>query len=105
MNARWLVLTDGSAPVRSPYDQAARVILERPKDPVAPPPEPPHETAILDVSQLQDPAESADELLSAIGGAELRFRVGVEVRGELAEADRAGVDEILREVAEDLKSG
>ena len=107
MNARWLVLTDASAPVDSGYDKAAQVVLERPKK--APPPAPPvggqHPPAVLDVSQLQDLAESAPMLLAAVGGAELRFQVGVSVEGDVSDEVRAKVDVTLSEVSEDLKSG
>ena len=104
VNGRWLVLTDASAPVQSPYDQAARVVLERPKDEPPPPPPTVPETAILDVSQLQDLAENASELLIAAGGAELSFRVGVSLQGDVPHDVRERVDAILGEVADGLKS-
>ena len=106
MNARWLVLTDSSASVDSGYDKAAQVVLERPKK--VPQPRPSatqHPPAVLDVSQLQDLAESAPGLLAAVGGAELRFHVAVSIQGEIGDGARAKVDETLTEVSEDLKSG
>ena len=106
VNARWLVLADGSEPVASTYDQAARVVLEVPaKAPVPEPPTTSAALAVLDVAQLQDLAEGAAELLAAVEGAELRFRVGVEVDGEIDDSARERVDAILAEVADDLKSG
>ena len=106
VNARWLVLTDSSAPVDSGYDKAAQVVLERPKK--APRPGPPaggeQSPAVLDVSQLQDLAEIAPKLLATVGGAELRFHVGVSVEGDLSDEARAQVDATLGEVSEDLKS-
>ena len=104
VNGRWLVLTDASAPVRSAYDQAAKVVLERPKDDLPPPPPPAPKTATLDVSQLQDLAESASELLNAVEGAELSFRVGVGLTGEVTDKARERVDAILAGVADDLKA-
>ena len=104
VNGRWLVLTDASAPVRSAYDQAARVVLERPREEPPPPSPSAPETAILDVSQLQDLAERGGELLAAVGGAELSFRVGVGLKGEVTERTREGVDAILAEVSDDLKA-
>ena len=104
VNSRWLVLTDASAPVQSAYDQAARVVLERPSEEPPPSSPPAPETATLDVSQLQDLAESASELLAAVGGAELSFRVGVGLKGEVTDKARERVDAILAGVAEDLKS-
>ncbi len=90
----------------SGYDKAAQVVLERPKK--APRPGPPaggqHSPAVLDVSQLQDLAESAPKLLAAVGGAELRFHVGVSVEGDVSDKARAEVDTTLREVSDDLKS-
>lgn len=105
VNGRWLVLADASAPVQSSFDQAGGVVLERPKD-AGPPPPPPTgpDSATLDASQLQDLAESAGELLAAVGGAELSFRVGVSLKGDVADKARERVDAILAEVADDLKS-
>ena len=59
----------------------------------------------MDVSQLQDLADAASDLLTAIGGAELRFRVGVTLEGEVTDQVRTKVDEKLSRVSEDLKSG
>ena len=103
--SRWVVLAAGSAPIESTYDQAARVVVERPKKapPVKPPPSG-HPPAVLDVSQLQDLADRAAELLAAVGGAELRFDVGVSVKGDVSDKARAEVDATLAEVSEDLKS-
>lgn len=105
VNSRWVVLAQGSAPIDSAYDQAARVVLERPKKapPVVPPPTR-HPPAVLDVSQLQDLAEKAADLLAAVGGAELRFHVGVSVKGDLTDKARAEVDATLAEVSKDLKA-
>ena len=105
VNSRWVVLAQGSAPIDSAYDQAARVVLERPKKapPVVPPAtqQPP---AVLDVSQLQDLADKAADLLAAVGGAELRFHIGVSVKGDVTDKARTEVDATLAEVSEDLKS-
>ena len=104
VNGRWLVLTDASAPVQSAYDQAARVVLERPRGDAPPPSPSAPETATLDVSQLQDLAERGGELLAAVGGAELSFRVGVGLKGEVTDNTRERVDAILAGVADDLKA-
>ncbi len=106
VNGRWLVLTDRSEPVDSPFDRAAGVVLEQPRKDAAPKAtRPGRPSAVLDVSQLQDLAEGTPRLLDAVGGSELAFHVRVEVKGRVGDAARARVDAILEEVSEDLKSG
>lgn len=105
VNARWLVLSDGSAPSDSAYDRAARIMLEEPARQVVPKPaSTERRPAVLYTNQLQDLAELAPDLLAAIGGADLRFRVGVTLDGDAADRVRAKVDEMLSKVSEDLKS-
>ena len=106
VNGRWLVLADGSASPEGSYDRAAMIVLEQPRrtDPRKPLPSE-HPPAALDVSQLQDLADAASDLLTAIGGAELRFRVGVTLEGEVTDQVRAKVDKKLSQVSGNLKSG
>lgn len=102
LNARWLVLTEGSASPRGAYDRAAKVVLERPGKDIEARPKPRPRRAELDAVQLQDLAEAAPDLLTAVDGAELRFEVSVSVKGDLADEARDRANETLAEVSKDL---
>ena len=104
VQARWLGLVKDSGPIDCTYDQAGQVVLEKPK--VGPKPQPTGEQAPakLDAGQLQDLVDRVPDLLAAVGGAELRFGVTVSALGDLPEEGCEKVNEILAEVAEDLKS-
>ena len=107
VNARWLLRTADSGPVECTYDQAHKVILEKPKLGKRPKP-PPRTTPVaveLDSAQMQDLAERASDLLAAIGAVELRFGVQVTARGGVADEDRKRVNEILADVSPRLKLG
>ncbi len=104
VNTRWLLRTADSGPIECTYDQAHNVILEKPKLGKKPKPPPPAKPATLDLTQMQDLADRAPDLLAAIGAAELRF--GVHVRAdEVADDDRKRVNEILGEVSAELRLG
>lgn len=69
------------------------------------PPDPPkHSAVVLGAGQLQDSADRVPDLLAAVGAAELRLGVSVSANGELPDEGRDNVNEILAEVAKDLKS-
>ena len=71
VNARWLVRTEASGPIECTYDQAHKVILEKPtvgKKP-APTPRSTPVTVELDSTQMQDLADRLPDLLAAIGAA------------------------------------
>ncbi|MXW16144.1 MAG: hypothetical protein F4123_11310 [Gemmatimonadetes bacterium] len=74
---------------------------------MGPKPQPTSEQAPakLDAGQVQDLADRIPELLGSVGAAELRFGVSVSAVGELPDGAREKVDEILADVAEDLKLG
>ena len=103
VNARWLVQTEDSGPIECTYDQAGRVILEKPKLGHEPPPPAPAPAVILDVTQMQDLVDRAPGLLAAIGAAELRFGVQVSASDQVADEDREQVNGILGEVSPGLK--
>ena len=103
VNTRWLVWTDDSGPIECTYDQASKVILEKPKPGKRPKPPPPASPVTLDMTQMQDLADRAPDLLAAIGAAELRFRVHVGASDEVADEDRKRVNEIFGEVSPGLK--
>ena len=103
VNARWLVRTEDSGPIECTYDQARKVILEKPKPGKRPKPPSPASPVTLDVTQMQDLADRAPDLLAAIGAAELRFGVHVRASDEVADEDRKRVNEILGEVSPGLK--
>ena len=104
--SRWLRLSDGSTSVNCGYEAAGGVLLERPgPDPDPPPVDPPAAAgAVLEGAQIQDLAEQIPKLLSASAGADLRFHVRVVLDGDLPHGDRNAVDELLAEVADDLKA-
>ena len=106
VNARWLVQTENSGSIECTYDQAHKVILEKPKIGPKPTPtttQPTPVTVELDSTRLQDLADRLSDLLAAIGAAELRFGVHVSADGEVANEDRERVNEILGEVSPGLK--
>ncbi len=114
VDARWLVRPQGSGPVECTYDQAPKVILEKPEaataippgsdPPIRPPGAPvPPDSVALDHAQMQDLLDRVPELLRAVGSAELRFDVRVSARGELADERGERADGILGEVAPGLK--
>ena len=102
-NTRWLLRTADSGPIECSYDQAHRVILEKPKLGKKPKLPSPATPATLDLTQMQDLADRAPDLLAAIGAAELRFGVHVRARGGVADEDRKRVNEILGQVSPRLK--
>ncbi|MDE0626645.1 MAG: DUF499 domain-containing protein [Bryobacterales bacterium] len=107
VNARWLVPTRDSASVDCTYDQAQKLVLKKPevgdgkgkgkRKPTNASP------VNLDSTQLQDLAERVPDLLREIGSSELRFGVLVSASGQVADQAREKVNEILNEVAPDLK--
>jgi len=105
VNGRWLVRAEDSGPIECTYDQAHKVILEKPK--LGPTPKPaPQPTPIsveLDSTQMQDLADRLPDLLAAIGAAELWFGVHASASGEVADEERDQVNEILGEVLPGLK--
>lgn len=105
VNGRWLVRAEDSGPIECTYDQAHKVILEKPK--IGPRPRPDRRSAPVavepDSTQMQDLADRLPDLLAAIGAAELRFGVLVSASGEVADEDRARVNEVLGEVLPGLK--
>ena len=107
VNSRWLTLTADSGPLECTYDQARKVVLEKPK--VGPKPSTSEPvtavTVTLDFAQMQDLAERAPELLQAIGAAEFRFQVLVKASGEVGDEALKKVNMILAEVSSDLKLG
>ena len=103
VQARWLGLVKDSGPIDCTYDQASQVVLEKPKLGPKPPDPPKHTSAELDSSQLQDLADRVPDLLGAVGAAELRFGVSVSALGDLPGDARERVNEILAEVAENLR--
>lgn len=106
VQARWLELVKDSGPIDCTYDQAAQVVLEKPRVGKKPTHSSvKHAPATLDVGQVQDLADRVPDLLGAVGAAELRFEVSVSTTGELADEAREKINEILAEVAEDLKLG
>ena len=103
--SRWLRLAPGSSVVDCSYDEAGSLVMERATDDsqrytVTPS----TRGAVLDGVQVQDLADQIPQLLAASAGADLIFRVQVELAGELSSEDLATVDELLAEVSEDLKS-
>ncbi len=102
VQARWLGLAKDSGPIDCTYDQAGKVVLEKPKVGPKPADPPQHIPAELDAGQLQDLADRVPDLLAAIGAAELRFGVSVRAHGALSDEAREKVNEILAEVAKDL---
>ena len=105
VQARWLELARDSGPVECTYDQAGKVVLEKPRVEPKPADPPKHILAELDAGQLQDLADRVPDLLVAVGAAELRFGVSVRATRELADEAREKVNEILAEVSKEHKRG
>lgn len=101
--SRWLEVTEGSTTVGA--EHAGSLKLGRPKD--APPPEPRSEPrvarALLEPDRLQDLAERLPELLSAAPGWGLRFRVGLVLVEDAPDEAREALNDVLKQVSEDLK--
>ena len=102
--SRWLRLATGSSLVNCRYEEAGSLVLERPVDEsqrytVTPA----TRGAVLDGAQIQDLADQIPQLLAASAGADLRFRVQVDLAGELSRENRAVLDELLVEISEDLR--
>ena len=99
VNTRWLLRTADSGPIECTYDQAHKVILEKPKLGEKPKPPPPATPATLDLTQMQDLADRAPDLLAAIGAAELRFGVHVRSRRSYGRRPQAGERDSRRSIA------
>jgi hypothetical protein len=102
--SRWLEVTEGSTAVGA--EHAGSLKLGRPKDSPAtePPPEPRVAQALLEPDGLQDLAERLPELLSAGAGSGLKFRVGVVLGDDASEEARDALNDVLKQVSEDLKA-
>ena len=103
--SRWLEVAEGSTSAGS--ENAAALKLRRTTDAQTPEPSPDVRVgaALLEANELQDLADRLPDLLSASAGCGLKFRVRVEL-GEDAPAEaRSELNELLREVSDDLKAG
>ncbi len=102
--SRWLEVTEGSTAVGA--EHAGSLKLGRPKDSPAPepPPEPRVAQALLEPDGLQDLAERLPELLSAGAGCGLKFSVGVVLDEDASEEAREALNEVLKQVSEDLRA-
>ena len=102
--SRWLEVTEGSTAVGA--EHAGSLKLGRPKDnpPPPAPPEPRVAQALLEPDGLQDLAERVPELLSAGAGSGLKFRVGVVLGDEASEEAREALNDVLKQVSEDLRA-
>ena len=88
------------------YEESGSLLLERPADDSQRyTVQPATGGAVLEGAQIQDLADQVPHLLAASAGADLRFRVQVELAGELSHQDRAALDHLLAEVSADLKTG
>ena len=107
IDSRWLEVVGGGA--AGGYAAAGAWRLKQPEagtrlpGPEREPPSSP--TTALEPAQLQDLAEAAPKLLEASAGHGLRFHVGVSLDADVPADVRAAVDDLLEEVAPDLKSG
>ena len=103
---RWLDVVSGEA---AGYVTAGSWRLKRPE--VQPgsgeieEQSPPAPTTDIGISQLLDLAQAAPKLLEAGAGHGLGFHVGVSLAADSPAEVRQAVDELLEEVAPDLKSG
>ena len=102
--SRWLEVDEGSTTVGA--ERAGSLKLRRPTDAPAtePAPAPPAAQALLAPDELQDLAERLPELLSAGAGCGLEFRVGVVLDEDAPEEAREGLNEVLKQVSEDLRA-
>ena len=102
--SRWLRLAAGGNSIDCAYEAAGSLVLERPDESERYSVKPAAGGAVLEVDQLQDLAELTSRLLEASAGAELRFHVRVVLDGDLSPDDRTALDELLADVADDLKT-
>ena len=102
--SRWLEVTEGGTAVGA--EHAGSLKLGRPKDTPAPEPQPEPRVAqaLLEPDGLQDLAERVPELLSAGAGSGLRFRVGVVLGDDASEEAREALNDVLKQVSEDLRA-
>ena len=118
VKSRWLSLALNSAPLSCGWDQAGTVVLERPTgagtedstpagDPgdLFRPGAPVPGTVVLNGPQVQDLADKVAELMNASPTAELRFHIRVEATGDLADGERAALNDLLGEVEEGMEVG
>ncbi len=101
--SRWLRLTAGGSSIDCAYEAAGSLVLERPDESERYSVKPDSGGAVLEVDQIQNLADLASRLLEASAGAELRFHVRVVLDGDLSLDDRTALDELLAEVADDLR--
>ena len=106
VNSRWLEVVSGGA--AGGYVAAGTWRLKRPKAsrrPVETQQEPPSApTTALDTTQLVELAHAAPKMLEASAGHGLRFHVGVSLDADSPADVHTAVDDLLKEVAPDLKS-
>ncbi len=104
--SRWLEVNEGSTAVGA--EHAGSLTLGRPKDTSAPTPEPQPEPraaqVLLEPDRIQDLAERLPELLSAGAGWGLQFRVGVVLGEDAPDEAREALNDVLKQVSEDLKA-
>ncbi len=101
--SRWLEVTEGSTAVGP--EHASSLTLRRPRDTPEPQPSPQPRVvhALLEPDGLQDLAERLPELLSVGAGWGLQFRVGVVLGEDAPDEAREALNDVLKQVSEDLK--
>lgn len=102
--SRWLEVNEGSTAVGA--EHAGSLKLGRPKDTPEPEPQPEPRAAqvLLEPDRLQDLAERLPELLSVGAGWGLQFRVGVVLGEDAPDEAREALNDVLKQVSEDLKA-
>ncbi len=102
--SRWLEVTEGSTTVGA--EHAGALKLQRPTDAPEPQPSPEPQVAhtLLEPDGLQDLAERLPELLSAGAGWGLKFRVGVVLDEDAPQDAREALNQVLKQVSEDLRT-
>ena len=102
--SRWLEVTEGSTAVGP--EHASSLTLRRPRDTPEPQPSPQPRVvhALLEPDRLQDLAERLPELLSVGAGWGLQFRVGVVLGEDVPDEAREVLNDVLKQVSEDLKA-
>lgn len=104
VTSRWLETIGTDTGVRDEYESAGAWRLKLPERQADPTPTKPTVAVDLDASQLQDLVERVPDLLSASAGYDLSFSVAINLRGDAPDSARADIDQLLGEVATDLKS-
>ena len=102
--SRWLEVTEGSTAVGP--EHASSLTLRLPRDTPEPQPSPQPRVvhALLEPDGLQDLAERLPELLSVGAGWGLQFRVGVVLGEDVPDEAREALNDVLKQVSEDLKA-